>query len=292
MQCNKRRQWTALQTSEPWCIVSDFIAAAFLCCKTSQVCTCSAAHNTHCSTSMQAVNPNGLQIGWDRLGSGWNWGDKPGLGLLPTFTISVFERFLVGNLNLLRVFKKGVVFQSLIVNCWKLMDKSGDAEIWHPRHNSNPVGGPKGVEGVSHLDARRNRGQRLTIVCKSNSQAQNGFANICKLILSNFMLRPFVLASSISLSCLFLRINGKPSHAVITTTALWVGGMWFLKSPRTVCIDYSKGCCCGNIHIKRALHGAFKSQVGSAAIAFAHIRTHACTRIYVWASNAYKSASV
>ena len=55
----------------------------------------------HCSTSMQAVNPNGLQIGWDRLGSGWNWGDKPGLGLLPTFTISVFERFLVGNLNLL-----------------------------------------------------------------------------------------------------------------------------------------------------------------------------------------------
>ena len=159
----------------------------------------------HCSTSMQAVNPNGLQIGWDRLGSGWNWGDKPGLGLLPTFTISVFERFLVGNLNLLRVFKKGVVFQSLIVNCWKLMDKSGDAEIWHPRHNSNPVGGPKGVEGVSHLDARRNRGQRLTIVCKSNSQAQNGFANICKLILSNFMLRPFVLASSISL--LFIPAN-------------------------------------------------------------------------------------
>ena len=84
----------------------------------------------------------------------------------------------------------------------------------------------------------------------------------------------------LSLSCLFLRINGKPSHAVITTTAVWVGGMWFLKSPRTVCIDYSKGCCCGNIHIKRALHGAFKSQVGSAAIAL-HTFAHMLARVFM-----------
>ena len=198
MQCNKRRQWTALQTSEPWCIVSDFIAAALLCCKTSQVCTL---------LNFNASSESKRTADWVRQAwIGLKLGGQAWIGVVANLHhFSFWKVFSWQPEPAYRVFKKGVVFQSLIVNCWKLMDKSGDAEIWHPRHNSNPVGGPKGVEGVSHLDARRNRGQRLTIVCKSNSQAQNGFANICKLILSNFMLRPFVLASSISL--LFIPAN-------------------------------------------------------------------------------------